>query len=38
MKIKSTFVICALLAMSLFSFKPSENEVQSGKPFGGLAL
>jgi sugar phosphate isomerase/epimerase len=38
MKIKSTFVICALLAISLFSFKPSENEVQSGKPFGGLAL
>jgi sugar phosphate isomerase/epimerase len=38
MKIKSMFVVCAMLAMSLFSFKPSQQEVQSPKPFGGLAL
>jgi sugar phosphate isomerase/epimerase len=31
-------VVCAMLAMSLFSFKPSQQEVQSPKPFGGLAL
>ena len=38
MKIKTSFAICALLAMSMFSFKPSDKEVQSPKPFGGLAL
>ena len=35
---KSIFVICAVMAMSLFSFKPSDKEFQAEKPFGGLAL
>lgn len=35
---KSIFVICAVMAMSLFSFKPSDTEFQAEKPFGGLAL
>ena len=38
MKMKSIFVICAVMAMSLFSFKPSDKEFQAEKPFGGLAL
>ena len=38
MKIKTSFAICALLALSFFSFKPSNQVVQSPKPFGGLAL
>lgn len=38
MKIKSIVVVCALLAMTLFSFKASDKEVQSDKRFGGLAL
>ena len=38
MKMKSIFVICAVTAMSLFSFKPSDKEFQAEKPFGGLAL
>lgn len=35
---KSIFVICAVMAMSLFSFKPSDKQFQAEKPFGGLAL
>ena len=35
---KSIFVICAVMAMSLFSFKPSDKQFQVEKPFGGLAL
>ena len=38
MKMKSIVAICALMAMSLFSFKASDKEVQSDKRFGGLAL
>ena len=38
MKMKSIFVICAVMAMSLFSFKPSDKQFQVEKPFGGLAL
>lgn len=38
MKMKSIFVICAVMAMSLFSFKPSDKEFQADKRFGGLAL
>ena len=37
MKIKSIVAVCAMLAMSLFSFKASDK-VQSEKRFGGLAL
>lgn len=35
---KSIFAICAVMAMSLFSFKPSDKAFQAEKPFGGLAL
>jgi sugar phosphate isomerase/epimerase len=38
MKIKSIVAVCALMALSLVSFKPSDKEVQSEKRFGGLAL
>jgi sugar phosphate isomerase/epimerase len=38
MKMKSIVVVGAMMAMSLFSFKPSDKEVQSEKRFGGLAL
>ena len=38
MKMKSIVAICALMAMSLFSFKASDKVVQSDKRFGGLAL
>ncbi len=38
MKMKSLVVICVLMAVSLFSFGPSNQAVQSPKPFGGLAL
>jgi hypothetical protein len=38
MKIKSIIAMCAVLAMSLVSFKPSDKEVKADKPFGGLAL
>jgi len=38
MRIKSIVAVCALMAMSLFSFKASDKEVQSDKRFGGLAL
>jgi sugar phosphate isomerase/epimerase len=38
MKMKSIVAVCALMAMSLFSFKASDKEVQSDKRFGGLAL
>lgn len=38
MKIKSIIAIGAIMALSLVSFKPSDKEVQSEKPFGGLAL
>lgn len=38
MKMKSFVVICVLMAVSLFSFGPSNQAIQSEKPFGGLAL
>jgi sugar phosphate isomerase/epimerase len=38
MKIKSTLAIVAILALSLVSFKPSDQQVQSENRFGGLAL
>ena len=38
MKIKSIVAVCAMLAMTLFSFKATDKEVQSDKRFGGLAL
>lgn len=38
MKMKSIVVVGAMMAMSLFSFKPAGQEVQSEKRFGGLAL
>jgi sugar phosphate isomerase/epimerase len=38
MKIKSIVAVCALMALSLVSFKPSDKVVQSEKRFGGLAL
>ncbi len=38
MKMKSFVVICVLMAVSLFSFGPSNQAFQSEKPFGGLAL
>ncbi|MEY4048417.1 MAG: hypothetical protein RL284_1968 [Bacteroidota bacterium] len=38
MRIKSIVAVCALMAMSLFSFKATDKEVQSEKRFGGLAL
>jgi sugar phosphate isomerase/epimerase len=38
MKMKSIVAVLALTAMSLFSFKASDKEVQSDKRFGGLAL
>ena len=38
MKIKSNLAIVAILALSLVSFKPSDQQVQSENRFGGLAL
>jgi sugar phosphate isomerase/epimerase len=38
MKMKSIVAICAFLALSLVSFKPSDKAIQSEKRFGGLAL
>ena len=38
MKIKSIVAIGAIMAFSLFSFTPSDKEIQARKPFGGLAL
>ncbi len=38
MRIKSIVAVCALMAMSLFSFKTADKEFQAEKPFGGLAL
>jgi sugar phosphate isomerase/epimerase len=38
MKIKSILAIVAILALSLVSFKPSDQQVQSENRFGGLAL
>lgn len=38
MKMKPILLTCAVLAMSLFSFKPIEKSGVADKPFGGLAL
>ena len=35
---KPILLTCAVLAMSLFSFKPIEKSGVADKPFGGLAL
>ena len=38
MKMKPILLTCAIMAMSLFSFKPIEKSGVADKPFGGLAL